>query len=100
MIKSVEVKLSLLHSTVVAISAGDQVIGYIAKTENAEKPHALVSPSGHDVGEFDCPQCAIDAAVRAHFDIPDDTSTEFEIKGRTSPKKLLLLALLMMLAEE
>ncbi|HGM4535400.1 TPA: hypothetical protein ACKPUX_000032 [Serratia marcescens] len=49
---------------------------------------------------FDCPKCAIDAAVRTHFNVGSEYATEFSIKGRPSPKKLLLLALLAMLASD
>jgi hypothetical protein len=100
MIKTVEIKLNLLHSNIVEVLSEGESIGFIVNTDNKEKPHSLVTPTGSDAGDFDCPKCAIDAAVRTHFNVGSEYTTEFEVKGRPSPKKLLLLALLAMLADE
>jgi hypothetical protein len=100
MIKTVEIKLNLLHSNIVEVLSEGETIGFIVNTDNKEKPHSLVTPTGSDAGDFDCPKCAIDAAVRKHFNVGSEYATEFEVKGRPSPKKLLLLALLAMLADE
>ncbi|HCR3021411.1 TPA: hypothetical protein ON323_004978 [Serratia marcescens] len=98
--KSIEIKLNLLHKTVVEIMTNGETIGYIVNTDNKEKPHSLVNSKGANVGDYDCPKCAIDAAARLHLGVGDDVPSEFEIKGRPSPKKLLLLALLAMLASD
>jgi hypothetical protein len=100
MIKTVEIKLNLLHSNIVEVLSEGETIGFIVNTDNKEKPHSLVTPTGSDAGDFDCPKCAIDTAVRTHFNVGSEYATEFEVKGRPSPKKLLLLALLAMLADE
>ncbi|AKL43761.1 TPA: hypothetical protein I8438_002302 [Serratia marcescens] len=100
MIKSIEIKLNLLHKTVVEIMTNGETIGYIVNTDNKEKPHSLVNSKGANVGDFDCPKCAIDAAVRTHFNVGSEYATEFGIQGKPSPKKLLLLALLAMLASD
>ncbi|MEO2278770.1 hypothetical protein KDV90_26140 [Serratia marcescens] len=100
MIKTVEIKMNLLHKNIVEVLSESETIGFIVNTDNKEKPHSLVTPSGSDAGDFDCPKCAIDAAVRTHFNVGSEYATEFSIKGRPSPKKLLLLALLAMLASD
>lgn len=100
MIKTVEIKMNLLHKNIVEVLSEGETIGYIVNTENKEKPHSLVTPYGNDAGDFDCPKCAIDAAVRTHFNVGSEYATEFSVKSRQSPKKLLLLALLAMLADE
>ncbi|WP_273849082.1 hypothetical protein [Serratia liquefaciens] len=100
MIKTVEIKMNLLHKNIVEVLSEGETIGFIVNTDNKEKPHSLVTPTGNNAGDFDCPKCAIDAAVRTHFNVGDEYATEFKIKGRPSPKKLLLLALLAMLADE
>jgi hypothetical protein len=100
MIKTVEIKMNLLHKNIVEILSEGETIGFIVNTENKEKPHSLVTPTGDDAGDLDCPKCAIDAAVRTHFNVGSEYATEFEVKGRPSPRKLLLLALLAMLADE
>lgn len=100
MIKTVEIKMNLLHKNIAEVVSEGETIGFIVNTDNKEKPHSLVTPNGKDAGDFDCPKCAIDAAVRAHFNVGSEYATGFEIKGRPSPRKLLLLALLAMLADE
>ncbi|CAI1699691.1 MULTISPECIES: hypothetical protein [Enterobacterales] len=100
MIKTVEIKMNLLHKNIVEVLSEGETIGFIVNTDNKEKPHSLVTPNGNDAGDFDCPRCAIDAAVRTHVNVGSEYATEFKVKGSTSPRKLLLLALLAMLADE
>ncbi|HGM4535399.1 TPA: hypothetical protein ACKPUX_000031 [Serratia marcescens] len=52
MINTVEIKMNLLHKNIVEVLSEGETIGFIVNTDNKEKPHSLVTPSGSDAGDF------------------------------------------------
>lgn len=43
MIKTVEIKMNLLHKNIVEVLSEGETIGFIVNTDNKEKPHSLVT---------------------------------------------------------
>ncbi|MEN4199113.1 hypothetical protein [Serratia marcescens] len=60
-----------IYETVHSVSEKDNVIGYISKTENEEFPIGAVLADGTDLGEFDCPNCAVKEIYRKANNITD-----------------------------
>ncbi len=84
-----------LHDEVHAVSENNQIIGYLAKSNNDELPVGAVSPAGLDLGDFDCPQCAIKAIYSKAHNI-----THGRMIASKDPQKMLLAALLISLLEQ
>ncbi|EPN2806559.1 hypothetical protein ACTWOG_004292 [Serratia marcescens] len=84
-----------LHDEVHAVSENNQIIGYLAKSKNDELPFGAVSPAGLDLGDFDCPDCAIKTIYSTAHNI-----THGRMITGTDPRKMLLEALLMSLFEQ
>ena len=83
-----------LHDEVHAVSENNQIIGYLAKSNNDELPVGAVS-TGVDLGNFDCPQCAIKAIYSKAHNI-----THGRMIASKDPQKMLLAALLISLLEQ
>lgn len=60
-----------IHEGVHSVSENDNVIGYISKTENEDLPIGAVLANGTDLGEFDCPDCAVKEIYRKANNITD-----------------------------
>lgn len=84
-----------LHDEVYAVSENNQIIGYLAETKNDELPFGAVSPAGLDLGDFDCPDCAIKTIYSTEHNI-----THGRMITGTDPRKMFLEALLMSLFEQ
>lgn len=84
--------LEEFHEEVHSISENDHIIGYLAKTKNEELPFGAVSSDGADLGEFDCPDCAIKAIYSKAHNI-----THGRMITGSDPRKMLLAALMMSL---
>lgn len=87
--------LEELHDEVHAVSEKDQIIGYLAKSKNDSLPISAVSPTGLDIGDFDCPDCAIKAIYSKAHNI-----THGRMIAGKDPRKMLVAALLMSLFEQ
>ncbi|QJU39625.1 hypothetical protein [Serratia marcescens] len=84
-----------LHDEVYAVSENNQIIGYLAGTKNDELPFGAVSPVGLDLGDFDCPDCAIKTIYSTAHNI-----THGRMITGTDPRKMFFEALLMSLFEQ
>ncbi|WP_261238522.1 MULTISPECIES: hypothetical protein [Serratia] len=84
-----------LHDEVHAVSENNLIIGYLAKSKNDELPVGAVSPTGVDLGDFDCPDCAIKAIYSKAHNI-----THGRMIASKDPRKMLLAALLISLLEQ
>ncbi|MNG58416.1 hypothetical protein D3C81_16110 [compost metagenome] len=78
-----------IHDEIHSVSENDSVIGYLAKSKNEDLPIGAVLADGTDLGEFDCPNCAVKEIYRKANNITDG----YLITG--SEKKQMLLALMM-----
>ncbi|HGM5963595.1 hypothetical protein ACTVNG_00815 [Serratia ureilytica] len=84
-----------LHDEVHAVSENSQIIGYMAKSKNNELPFGAVSPAGLDLGDYDCPDCAIKAIYSKAHNI-----THGRMNASKDPRKMLIAALLISLLEQ
>lgn len=84
--------LDQFHEDIHSISENYQVIGYLAKTKNEELPFGAVSLDGTDIGDFDCPDCAVKAIYSKAHNI-----TNGRMITGNDPRKMLLAALMMSL---
>lgn len=78
-----------IHENIHSVSESDNVIGYIAKTKNEELPVGAVLADGTDLGEFDCPNCAVKEIYRKANNITDGHLIT------SDDKKEMLLAFMM-----
>ncbi|ENZ5479611.1 hypothetical protein ACGU0V_001112 [Serratia marcescens] len=91
-----------LHDEVHAVSENSQIIGYMAKSKNNELPFGAVSPAGLDLGDYDCPDCAIKAIYSKAHNITHGRiiATHGRMNASKDPRKMLIAALLISLLEQ